>query len=436
MQTAQVVLNGPPVAGADVLRLRPGVNLTTGEAHFRQTFPTLTSLEIDVLTVAASIFACDLAFKRGEREEVIRQISLTIPVVNLPVFNNVREQLRFALYRVSHDAWNITFVQRSGKPEVPRDWYRDELGKVLLFSGGLDSFAAAIQYGDAKERVQLVSHITANKVVSGAQEILYEYLKQQFPAQFSRVAIRVGGVDRASRGYPFPPDQTREETQRTRSLLFLALAALTARRRGFGDVVLIAENGQMSIHLPLTAARISAFSTHTAHPEFVSCMGEILSTLLGYSIRILNPFLYLTKAGAVESVVRRHLGAVKETVSCWKASRVSGRYKHCGFCLPCLVRRIAVEANGADLPEYKRNLFSENVGALPPDDDGKCNLIELGEFVRLFEQQNSQALLQDTYPELINPHIDAVQAIAMYQRFAVEARGVFNRYPQVRTLLR
>src|SRR5882724_6082049 len=187
MQTAQVVLNGTPVVGSDVLSLRPSVNLTTGEAHFRQTFATLTSLEIDVLTLAASIFACDLAFKRGEREEFIRRISLTIPVVNLPAFNSVREQLRFALYLVSHDAWNITFVQRSGKPEAPRDWYRDELGKVLLFSGGLDSFAAAMKYGDAKERVQLVSHITANKVVSGAQEVLYEYLKQQFPAQFSRV---------------------------------------------------------------------------------------------------------------------------------------------------------------------------------------------------------------------------------------------------------
>ena len=104
MQTAQVVLNGTPTVGPDVLLLRPGINLTTGEAHFRQTFATLTSLEIDVLTLAASIFACDLAFKRGEREEFIRQISLTVPVVNLPAFNSVREPLRFALYRVSHDA--------------------------------------------------------------------------------------------------------------------------------------------------------------------------------------------------------------------------------------------------------------------------------------------------------------------------------------------
>jgi 7-cyano-7-deazaguanine synthase in queuosine biosynthesis len=355
-------------------------------------------------------------------------------VVNLPVFNNVLTELRFALYRVSHDAWHITFVQRPGNPEPPRQWHRDEPGKVLLFSGGLDSFAGAIHYGDAGDRVQLVSHVTANRVVSQAQETLNEYLSQQFPTQFSRVAIRVGG--KTCRDYPFPSDQEREETQRTRSFLFLALAALTARRCGFRDVVLIAENGQMAIHLPLTAARISAFSTHTAHPEFVDSVAKILSTLLSYQIRIENPFLYRTKAEAVQSVVCNHLRMVEHAVSCWKALRVPGRYKHCGVCIPCLVRRIGVETHGVSLLEYKRDLFAQDAGALDPDDEGKRNLVELAEFVKLFEQETSQASLEEIYPELINPHINAPQAVAMYRRFAVEARTIFNRYPQISTLLR
>ena len=68
------------------------------------------------------------------------------------------------------------------------------------------------------------------------------------------------------------------------------------------DVVVIAENGQMAIHLPLTTARIGGFSTHTAHPEFVRMMGKLLSTLLDYPIRIENPFLYMTKAEVVAAV--------------------------------------------------------------------------------------------------------------------------------------
>jgi Queuosine biosynthesis protein QueC len=164
---------------------------------------------------------------------------------------------------------------------------------------------------------------------------------------------------------------------------------------------------------------------------------DVLAPLqLGYAIRIENPFLYCTKAEAVESVVRSHLGMVEGTVSCWKASRVSGSYHHCGACIPCFIRRIAVEVHGVNLPEYRRDLFAENVGALGADDEGKRNLIEIGEFVKLFEQQTSQASLEETYPDLVNPHIDGSQAIAMYRRFAAEARAVFDRYPQISTLLR
>jgi 7-cyano-7-deazaguanine synthase in queuosine biosynthesis len=435
MQKASVVLDDTPVEPG-ILRLKPGVNLTTGERQFREVFGKLTSLERDVLVVASSIFACDLAFQRGERENFTRQIDVTIPVVNLAVFNHVVEDLRYALYTLSNDAWNLRFVQQSGNPETPCEWPQNHEGKVLLFSGGLDSFAAAIHYGDGGGQMQLVSHITANRVVSEAQEKLFNYLDRQYSRQFCRLAFRVGGVSKASKGYPFPSDQDREETQRTRSFLFLSLAALVARRNGFRDVVLIAENGQMSIHLPLTAARISAFSTHTAHPEFVHIIAQILSTLLAYPIRIENPFLYRTKAEVIQTVVLHHSTMVGATVSCWKASRLGNRYNHCGVCIPCLVRRIAVEAHGVQLSEYKRNLMTENVAALHPDDEGKRNLVELAEFITLFEHNHPQAFLEDVYPDLINRYIDATKAVEMYRRFATEARAVFNCYPQLRDFLR
>jgi hypothetical protein len=73
------------------LKLRPGVNFVTGEKEFKSWFKTPTSLEVDVLTVASSIFAADLAFQRGERSNFQRQIHLTIPVVNRPAFQNVAE---------------------------------------------------------------------------------------------------------------------------------------------------------------------------------------------------------------------------------------------------------------------------------------------------------------------------------------------------------
>ncbi len=421
-------------AEGDGLLLKPGVNLRHGLKDFREHFGQPTTLEEDLLVVASAIFACDLGFKRGEREEITRHIRLTVPVVNLAAFERVHEELQFALWRLSHDAWEIDFTQRQGAPEESGQFDPHSEGKALLFSGGLDSFAAAVHYGDEGGAVKLVSHITANRAVSSAQEELFAYLQATYPEQFARMAFRVSGFNRAKDKLPFPSDSAREDTQRTRSFLFLSLASLVARRSSIRDVVMIAENGQMAIHLPLTAARISAFSTHTAHPEFVAAMGPLMSKLLGYPIEITNPFLYMTKAEVVREVVANHSSQLEHAVSCWKASRVGGDYNHCGFCIPCLVRRISIEANGTSLPEYERDLLAQDVGILGPEDDGKRNLVELGEFVATLAA-GSQASLEDDYPDLINGHIDRIQAVAMYKRFAAEAQGVFGRYPHVEALL-
>ena len=433
--TATVVFDDRD-SGDDVLILRPGKNLTTGERSFREQFGTPSSLELDVLTVASAIYASDLAFKREERSNYPRKkIKLTIPVVNRRAFQNpdVTKKLRYALYKVSHDVWEIDFVDRDGTPEPNRRWSQHGSGKVLLFSGGLDSMAAAVQYGEAGEATYLSSHVTANQTTSDAQRAAFTYLDTQFPEQFSYHPFRVSTRNWERQGYLFPPD--REPSQRTRSFLFLALAALAARRKGLRDIVVIAENGQMAIHLPLTAGRISAFSTHTAHPEFVRTMAELFTTLLDYPIKIENPFLYRTKAEVVENTVLRHHPIIENTVSCWKASWVPGDLNHCGFCVPCLSRRVALEANGLTIPEYNRNILTQDLSRAPRDDEGKRNLVDLAEFVTVFGASHSDALLTDRYPHIVNQHIDTSKALAMYRRFAHEALDVLGRYPAMDTIL-
>ncbi len=128
---------------------------------------------------------------------------------------------------------------------------------------------------EAGEELQLASHYTASPSVAGSQRALFEYLRQSFPGRVSRVAARVTG--QSAPDLPFPSDEAREPSQRTRSFMFLVIGAIVARRTGFHEMLMIAENGQMAIHLPLTPGRIGAFSTHTAHPEFVHEM-EGLST--------------------------------------------------------------------------------------------------------------------------------------------------------------
>src|SRR5213082_2450013 len=77
--------------------------------------------------------------------------------------------------------------------------------------------------------------------------------------------------------FSFQPDQRNpspnlifdaESSQRTRSFLFLTVAALCARRVGHQNIVVIAENGQMAVHLPVTEGRIGPFSTRTAQLKY------------------------------------------------------------------------------------------------------------------------------------------------------------------------
>jgi 7-cyano-7-deazaguanine synthase in queuosine biosynthesis len=429
---AIVFLEKPPSA-APALLLQPGGNLYTGINAFSKSFANPTSLENDTLIVASAIYACDLAFKRGERENITRNIELTVPVVNFQAFERLKDELEYILYVLSHDSWNISFERAKGAPEETKDW-PSVAGKTLLFSGGLDSLAGAVDLLDelGPDHIQLASHVTANQLTKSSQDHLADYLGKKYKTNPQRIVVRTGG--RKFGSLKFPSDTEREETQRTRSFMFLVIAALAARRTGKSKIVMIAENGQMAIHLPLSAARIGAFSTHTAHPEFVAKIGEYFTRLFGYPIYVENPYLYRTKAEVVAKLVEAHKAAISFSVSCWRGSRLGKSYNHCGQCVPCLIRRIALESHNLVLPEYERDLLSEDVGALAPDDEGKRNLVELGEFAYAFEMQTDGELLFN-YVDLINEQIDSTAAIGMYRRFANETRAVFGSYPGIGSLL-
>jgi 7-cyano-7-deazaguanine synthase in queuosine biosynthesis len=408
------------------IALVPGSNLVTGERELaRELSVDLTSLERDLLTLAAGVYALDIAAQRGPRESAYRSLELEIPVVNEQVFAALRDELEYALYVLSPDNWRLHFRTAAGAPEANLDWPAAS-GTTLLFSGGLDSLAAAVELMATGTSVQLVSHYTANPVISQSQANLEDYLVDNFGA-LSRTKVRVGG--RSSRGLPFPSDQERETSQRTRSFLFVTLAAIVARRSGHRRVVLMAENGPMAIHLALSTARLGPFSTHTAHPEYLQLAGALFTRLLRVPIDIENPYLYRTKAAVVAPVVQGYREAIPMSVSCWRGSRQA--VNHCGVCVPCLMRRISLEYNGYQDDEYARDIFREDISQLEPGDDGRRNLTELAEFAVRWGAARSDAEMTDAFPDIYNQAVDIAQATALYRRFAEEALSVFGRYPNV-----
>ena len=416
------------------LNLVPGQNLVTGIKDFNREFGILTSLEEDLLIISSAIYASDLAVKREEREAFIRSIEINIPVVNYHLFQSVKEIILSALFVLSSDNWTINFTRVNGKSEEEEYPICD--GRVLLFSGGLDSYAAATVFSQSPEGLFLVSHITHNQTIETAQNQLKSYIEQRMGTPLQRVAFRVGA--RKKGRHNFPTDQYREDSQRTRSFLFLCLAALFARRKGCSRIINIAENGQFAIHIPLNAARPGPFSTHTAHPEFIHHMQVLFQEIFeNETLQIINPFLYNTKSEVLERIPARLRDGIPLSVSCWKASRVSG-YNHCGECIPCLFRRIALEKIGIRLDEYSRNLFEENISELLPNDNGKRNLIDLLEFSSYFRNytDSAQDKLMEDFGELYNDFFNTQDAIELYRRMADDVYTVASRFPRIASQLR
>jgi 7-cyano-7-deazaguanine synthase in queuosine biosynthesis len=427
-------LAGVEPGPADV-RLQLGGNLLTGAAGLSAVaVGRLSSLEEDTLNVLAAIYGSDLAVKRGYGEGFVRDIRLGVEVSNRQAFEAIRADLQYALWVLSSDNWTVEFIARAGAGEATHEWPRG-LGRTLLFSGGLDSYAAATEYVSQGEPLRLVSHVTQNRVIGETQEALYGRLQGLAKTPLERTAIRVSG--RTRKGWPFPQDQEREDTQRTRSLLFLGLASLVARRTGFDEIVAIAENGQMAINLPLTAARVGPFSTHTAHPEFLALAEGLFSALLNHRFTIRNPYVYLTKSEVIDRIPDGECRAgIVETVSCWRASRV-GPSRHCGDCVPCLVRRFALESRGIAQAEYARDLLREDIGRLDQFDPGKRNLVEMIEFSKRILRKaplGSQAVVEE-FPDIAGVGIQIEEAVGVYARFATETMNVLAQYPGVAGIL-
>ncbi len=408
----------------DIL-LEPTVNLRSGVEDFGEHFGKPTSLERDLLLVGAAVFAADRAVLRGEREEFDRRFDLSIPVVNAGQLGQRREDLERVLRFLSRDDWRLELRQEAGAVEKARKIDRGE-GTTLLLSGGLDSLAAAIQLGQERRRAQLVSHTTRNRVTISAQKELVSLLRAAgYEMPHYPIFVSSQSDDRN-------PAHDQENSQRTRSFVFLILAALAARRSGHGRLVWLAENGHMAIHLPLVPARVGAFSTHTANPEFIQRMEAILGGLLGIDISIENPFLYRTKADIVE-IIRAALPAgIAVSVSCWRTPRGKEQAIHCGVCIPCFVRRVALEFRGDDPTVYEKDPWRIPLENQPGDDTGRRNLVDLGIFVQRVEAASDDEMMHQ-WPELIA--LAGGAAIAMYRRFVAEVRTVLAKYPSISAVL-
>jgi 7-cyano-7-deazaguanine synthase in queuosine biosynthesis len=318
-------------------------NLTSGLAP--------PAVAVDFLRFAAAVFCADkLAIRPGTWT---RDINLDVPVRDPDRWHAIVQQLDATLSFLSGDEWIIEPYPSTepSTPAVPAD---QPVDAVCLFSGGLDSFAGAVDLLANGKTVCLVAHYEG-----GQAPKTQEHLARRLQAKFGRDRV----VFRHLFLRPAPPSvlqarqlpDPREATTRTRSILFLAAGLVVAAGYGSNVPLFIPENGFIGINVPLTEARNGSLSTRTTHPYFMSALGDCVAAL-GIANPIRNPFRLMTKGEmlAATSDQATLFALAPQTLSCAhpEAPRYAKRDQgNCGYCFPCLIRRAALHHVGLDDPD-------------------------------------------------------------------------------------
>jgi 7-cyano-7-deazaguanine synthase in queuosine biosynthesis len=377
---------------------------------------TLTDRQMDWLEIHSALFAADRAVGRAPHLDWTRSIDLHVPVRAPSFWRRHVAAFQDIFASLTYDRLHLTFHDGEDFADAPRTRTQPfpESDAVALLSGGLDSFVGALELLDSGRKPLFVA-ASGSGATNHSQREVFDVLQSIDP---SRELLKLVVQRRGQ----FPGA---EESQRSRSFLFSSSAALVAAALGIEDVYLN-ENGVMAVHVPLTAARVGSLSTRTASPRILAQMADLATSALGATVRITNLLVGMTKPEVVErGVALGHGTDLHKSVSCWS---ISHRSTHCGYCAPCLIRRISCTAHGVPDADYDEDVFTD-AAALSRDDakDALTHLIQLAEEFRDGDDDD----LELDYPELLGGGValSLSDAIAMYKRWADQALGVLSEQP-------
>lgn len=217
---------------------------------------------------------------------------------------------------------------------------------MTLFSGGLDSLIGASDLLAAGVSPFLVGHCDSPST-SAVQSKVFEALRAKYPTAGPLLQFWIKP--------PYLVDKEKEETTRGRSFLFFALATLVASGIGRAGRLIVPENGLIALNAPLTGTRLGPLSTRTVHPYTVTRYRELLRAI-GIPVAVETPYAFATKGEMLEKAADRKLLKTWAPLSMSCAHPTAGRwkkldpFKHCGRCVPCIIRRASLHRVGWDDP--------------------------------------------------------------------------------------
>ena len=307
---------------------------------------TPSETAIDLFIIAAAVFGADTSHDRERLTEDnwTRQFRLFVPVNEPGKWSHSASHLSQMLQFLTGDFWEFEFRSRPKKHKSLANKADSipliEYDTISLFSGGLDSLVGAIDLLSEGKKPLLVSHYW-DAQASSAQKRMMDAFKVKFKGkryEILRASIGLSKHDLPSAGS--------DGNQRARSFLFFAMAALVADAAKINSV-LIPENGLIALNVPMEPFRLGSHSTRTAHPFFIECVTKLAQSI-DLNIDFTNPFKFKTKGEMVaECKDRPFLQQIAhDSMSC--SSPAKARWsgmppQHCGYCVPCLIRRASLQ---------------------------------------------------------------------------------------------
>lgn len=352
-------------------------NITVGLGSFVVNPHSLSDRIIDLLQIAAYVFCADRLTNRGERRSVnnaawARSFKFNIPVIDIDFWcrTDVQNKLNAALkYMTGDRMYSFVFTktkmdalekERAQQSLFSKEYLSPneaEKTDIMLFSGGLDSLAGAIErLSEYPERkICLVSH-KSNNVVMNIQKNIIDYLQKTYGKRVLSYGFECHNKKLAP---------SKEETQRTRIFLFTAIAFAICNCYEKKELY-IYENGVTSLNFPKQTDVFNARASRTTHPKTIGLLKEFYE-LFDPSFQIITPYYNKTKTEIVVLFKKYHQEKIlSSAVSCSSSRNRPVTMPHCGCCSQCIDRIFAVYAAG--LQEYDAQ-YSEDIIMEISDDE-------------------------------------------------------------------
>lgn len=353
-------------------------NIAVGLQKFVEDPEALPPRIIDLLQLASYIYCADRLANRGERESLrntawSRSFDISIPVLDYEFWSTpgVSKALANALTFMTGDrGYDFHFSKATIDPTVQSNkqlllFQNEYTGisdpektDIMLFSGGLDSLAGAIERLNLfpDRTLCLVSH-RSNNVTTHTQAKLIRDLQ----GKHQKRAIPYGFECHNKKSTP-----SRDETQRTRMFLFAAIAFAICHCYNKSEFY-VYENGITSINLSKQMDVINARASRTTHPKTIELLRKLFRNF-DPSFDIKVPYYNKTKADILHVFETfGEIDLITSSVSCSSTrNKPKTAVAHCGCCSQCIDRIFSMYAAG--LYEYDAMYANDFIINIPDNE--------------------------------------------------------------------